>query len=367
MTFRSDTGFDDASFSGAALFDRASFSANISFVGVTFTDNASFVGVTFTDNFSFGGVTFTGNASFDGATFTGSDTSFVGATFTDNVGFDGVTFAGTVSFAGATFTRNALFKDATFARNALFNEATFTGDAWFEGTTFTGSALFAGATFGGTAWFSDAIAHAYDYRSVQFHTTDPGPWIGERVTLAGAVLHLRARVVVAAVEGDYRRLQSREGVHLVCLGDAVDLEDAEFLRRSILAHSASQPSIPERHHPGERPEGFDDLSPAEQGRWTAQEEAFQLAQSLVGELGPQQVKRTRLVSLRRATAGDLVLSGVGLEDCAFAGAHGLDKLRIDATCSFQRPPTWPWRTWRPFTGRRIIYEETQWRRAHTAG
>jgi uncharacterized protein (TIGR04141 family) len=54
--------------------------------------------------------------------------------------------------------------------------------------------------------------------------------------------------------------------------------------------------------------------------------------------------------LRRATAGDLVLSGVGLEDCAFAGAHGLDKLRISATCSFQRPPAWPSRTWRLFTG-----------------
>ena len=74
-----------------------------------------------------------------------------------------------------------------------------------------------------------------------------------------------------------------------------------------------------------------------------------------------------MVSLRRATAGDLVLSGVGLEDCAFAGAHGLDKLRISATCSFQRPPAWPSRTWRPFTGRQVIYEEAQWRQAHTSG
>jgi len=90
-------------------------------------------------------------------------------------------------------------------------------------------------------------------------------------------------------------------------------------------------------------------------------------QELVNELSHPQAKPSRVVSLRRATAGDLVLSGVVLEDCAFAGAHGLDKLRIDATCSFQRPPTWLRDTWRPFTGRHVISEEAQWRQAHTPG
>jgi hypothetical protein len=36
----------------------------------------------------------------------------------------------------------------------------------------------------------------------------------------------------------------------------------------------------------------------------------------------QETTPTRVASLRRATAGDLVLSGVGLDNCAFAGAHG---------------------------------------------
>jgi hypothetical protein len=99
----------------------------------------------------------------------------------------------------------------------------------------------------------------------------------------------------------------------------------------------------------------------------AKEKTFQLAKNLADKLGSQQVPQTRVVNLRRATAGDLVLSGVGLEDCAFAGAHGLDKMRIGATCSFQRPPTWPSRTWRPFTGRQVIFEEAQWRQAHTRG
>jgi len=178
---------------------------------------------------------------------------------------------------------------------------------------------------------------------------------------------VRARVAVAAAKTGCRRLQAREGVHLVVRGGAVNLEDAEFLRRSILAHSWSEPALPERQSPGERPEGFDELTPAAQAQWIAKEKAFQLAQQLADELGTQATTRTRVVSLRRATAGDLVLSGVGLEDCAFAGAHGLDKLRIGATCSFQRPPAWPSRTRRLFTVRQVTFEEAQWRQAHTRG
>jgi hypothetical protein len=171
------------------------------------------------------------------------------------------------------------------------------------------------------------------------------------VTLTGAVFHVRARLAVAAANNNCRRLQAREGVHLVVRGGAVDLEDAEFLRRSILAHSGSELTLPKPNDPGKRPAGFDDFTPAKQAQWMAKEKAFQLAKNLADELGSQRVPQTRVVSLRRATTGDLVLSGVGLDDCAFAGAHGLDKLRISATSSFQWPPAWPSRTWRLFTGR----------------
>ena len=108
-------------------------------------------------------------------------------------------------------------------------------------------------------------------------------------------------------------------MHLVVRSDAVDLEDAEFLRRSILAHSGSEPAVPERDNPGERPGRK--LTTLKQARWTAQEKSFRLARQLADELVLQQGKRTQVVSLRRATTGELVLSGVGLEDCAFAGAN----------------------------------------------
>ena len=385
-TFNGNAGFFDATFTGRAAFlgttgeeagfTHATFAGNASFTNATFTDyamfddatftSALFLATTFTGVAWFKGVTFTRMVVFDGATFTNSAV-FEGATFTGPAGFDAATFSQFAKFRDATFTGDADFDRATFTGDADFDSATFTGNADFDSATFTGDATFRRATFTGYAWYDNAIAHTFIFTLAQFHVAGPGPWAARHVWLAAAVFHMRARVAVAAVEVDCGRLQAREGLHLLVRGGAVDLEDAEFLRHSILAHSASEPSVPERSDPGERPEGFDALTLAEQARWTAKEEAFQFAQELADELGSQQVPQTQVVSLRRATAGDLVLSGVGLEDCAFAGAHGLDNLRISATCSFQRPPAWPSRTWRPFTSRRIIAEEAQWRQAHTRG
>jgi uncharacterized protein YjbI with pentapeptide repeats len=348
-TFTGDASFTGATFTGDAVFDNATFTSDAVFGGATFTSNARFTGATFTSNARFTGATFTSNAWFTGATFDD-------ATFTSDAWFDGATFTGDARFDDATFTGHARFDDATFTRDARFDDATFTRDAWFDGTTFTSN-----------AWFGGAIADAYDFSRAQFHTTDPGPWVAGQVTLTGAVFHVRARVAIAAANTYCDRLQAREGIHLLVRGGAVNLEDVELLRHSILAHSGSEPALPGRQSPGERPEGFDKLTPVEQARWTAPEKAFRLVEKLADELGPQETTRTQVVSLRRATAGDLVLSGVGLEDCAFAGAHGLDKLRIGATCSFQRPPAWPSRTWRLFTVRQVTFEEAQWRQAHTRG
>jgi hypothetical protein len=352
-------------FTGDARFDGTTFTAGAQFGSATFSGDAGFAVATVSGQAWFKDATFTSKAWFLSATFAG-DAQFEGATFNDTAWFDMATFGGEATFLEATFSHNVLFNGATFSDEVWFAGATFSGEAMFEGATFGDLACFASATFSHSALFNGAIADVYDLSRAQFHTMDPGPWIARRVTLTGAVFHLQARVAVAAVEKrDCRRLQAREGLHLIGRGGVVDLEDAEFLRRSILAHSASEPSVPERDDPGERPEGFYGLTPAEQEQWAGRDIAFQLAQELAAELGHEKMQQTQVGSLRRATASDLALSEVGLEDCAFAGAHGLDKLRIDATCSFQRPPTWPSHTWRPFTSRRVIFEEEQWRRTHT--
>jgi len=125
--------------------------------------------------------------------------------------------------------------------------------------------------------------------------------MARQVTLAGAVFRVRSRIGIAAAKVDCRRLQAREGVHLLVRGGGVDLEDAEFLRRSILAHSASEPDLPERTSPGERPEEFDKLTAAEQARWTAAEKTSQLSQQLADELSSQWTKPTRVMSLARVS------------------------------------------------------------------
>ena len=265
-TFTSDAWFTGATFTGFAWFDGATFTSDARFDGdawfngATFRGNAGFTGATFAGNAWFAGATFKGNAGFGDTTFTGN-AGFNGATFTGNAGFAGATFTSVAWFDGATFTGVAGFGDTTFTSNAGFTRATFSSYAGFTRATFTGNAGFTGATFTGNAGFTGAIANAYDFSRAQFHTADQGPWVARRVTLTGAVFHVRARAAVAAAKTCCDWLQAREGMHLLVRGGAVDLEDAELLRPSILAHSESEPALPKRQSPGEPPEGFDKLTP----------------------------------------------------------------------------------------------------------
>ncbi len=55
---------------------------------------------------------------------------------------------------------------------------------------------------------------------------------------------------------------------------------------------------------------------------------------LAGEIS----ERPQLVSLRRANVAGLGLSNVSVADCRFAGAHNLDKLRLESDVSFATAP-----------------------------
>jgi hypothetical protein len=84
-------------------------------------------------------------------------------------------------------------------------------------------------------------------------------------------------------------------------------------------------------------------------------------ESELARLAPQ----CHVTSLKRANIGELVLSDVVLDDCAFGGAHDLDKLRIGVRCSFQSTPRRL--GWRLFGRRHIVADELQWRQAHAGG
>jgi hypothetical protein len=148
-------------------------------------------------------------------------------------------------------------------------------------------------------------------------------------------------------------LQAREGAHFVLQCERVDLSDSEFLRRSIVSSPAAAQQIPPRlaSTPSEA------YSPRMEARSAAAAAVKKFRDDLEAELA-EISPRCCLTSLARANIGELVLSDVVLDDCVFAGAHGLDKLGIGARCSFQPTPRWR------MVRRRMIAEELQWRNAH---
>ncbi|MCW2651242.1 MAG: hypothetical protein JWR32_2218 [Mycobacterium sp.] len=358
---RFDDGVDfaGATFTSLAEFFDATFTGDTAFRGATFTGDALFSNATFTGDTEFDEATFAGRALFGGATFTG-DAFFSHATFTGDADFAEAAFTGDAGFRGATFTGDAVFDGATFTGRAFLGDATFTGEAAFRGAAFTGDAGFDGATFAGLAAFDRALAHRLSFTSAVFSAPDPGPWNASTVSLDRAVLAVRSRISITATEIDASWLQAREGAHLVLYCPRVDLSDSEFLRRSIVSSPAFAEEIPARNTP-EPPSGD---SPRERARAEAAAAAKELRDKLEKKLA-EVPPRCRVTSLTRANIGELVLSDVVLDNCAFARAHGLDKLRIGPGCSFQ--PTPRRLGWRLLGRRRIIAEELRWRQAHTGG
>jgi hypothetical protein len=66
-----------------------------------------------------------------------------------------------------------------------------------------------------------------------------------------------------------------------------------------------------------------------------------------------------LLSIRRANVGDLVVSGLDLSCCRFAGAHNLERLRLEGETNLASPPSLR------ATRRTVIAEEQEWRAART--
>lgn len=72
-------------------------------------------------------------------------------------------------------------------------------------------------------------------------------------------------------------------------------------------------------------------------------------------------ERPQLLSLRRANVAGLELSNVSAIDCRFAGAHSLDKLRLESDVSFTFAPVSLGSGRRNFDWRQVIAEERAWR------
>jgi hypothetical protein len=331
-----------------AQFEQATFQATAWFNGATFQGDARFDGATFQGDAQFDGATFQGDARFDGATFQG-DAGFNEATFQATAGFDGATFQGDAWFNGATFQATAWFNGATFQATAQFGEATFQDDAWFHTVTFQApagfpeatfraTARFHGATFQATAWFYGAIVR----RDAEFiwarfeQALQLGPLLVYGLLRLDAAHFTQLTLIEASSRGlSCQRTRFPAGVQFRLRGAHVVLDDADLPRPSLLT-------------------GVDTLSDARLAR--REQRLVQAVRRLAPQAAAELSTRPRLLSVQGTNVAGLGLANVDLAECRFAGAHNLDRLRLETSVTFvaasARLP-WDWR--------RVIAEERAWR------
>lgn len=299
-----------------ADFSRATFLSTATFAGCVFRGDALFDGATFKDDAQFGQATFKQTAWFAEATFL--DAWFSSATFSGDAVFSGATFKDDSGFASAIFEHIAWFNFATFKHVARFDDATFKDATRFEKSRFRGTVDFRRATFKQT-------------RTV-------GPLLACRGLVLDGVLFKQPVRIEASTPGlCCHQAQFDGGVQFWLRWARVVLDDTYLANPSTLA------GIPRLTDDG--------LAIEEQ----------QLARAWRRLLTREISERPRLLSLQRADVAGLGLSKVELADCRFAGAHNLDKLRMEADVSLVAAPTRPGRD-----RRQVIAEERTWRAQHSS-
>jgi uncharacterized protein YjbI with pentapeptide repeats len=343
-SFQGLAGFEGASFQGRAVFDTASFQDQAGFVGASFHGQARFDGASFQDRARFDGARFQRVAGFNGARFQRvavfykasfqdeawfrrvsfqDQAIFDKASFQGLAGFERTSFQAQAGFEGASFQDWTRFNWASFEGRASFEEASFQRAAAFDTVRFQGHAGFVQASFQGTAWFGGASFE---------RASHIGPLLARQLVLDGAVFGARVQLDVTAAALCARGAQFPAGVHLRLRYATVDLDDADLTAPAILAGVPSPfPELESREQ--QVSHGWERLPP-----------------------GPRQQRwRPRMLSVRRANVAGLRLADVDLRACRFAGAHNLDRLRIEGAPLFARTPGW-WRA-----RRKTLAEEQHWR------
>ena len=392
------------------------------FRGATFSGDGWFVGAAFSGDASFDGATFSRDASFDGATFS-SNVVFRGATFTGPALFDGATFNGNAGFAGATFTGDASIPRGDLQRRHLFIGATFTGDAGFRGRPSTATPVRRGHLQRRRLVRRGDLHRRRPVRRGDLQRRRPVPW-GDlqrrarlQATFSGSACSAeRPSAATPGSRGDlHRRRRVRQGdLHVRRFGGATFSGDAGFngatfkRRRRVRQREvrASAPVRPPAGLPGtgtgrravraassDRGQLDRDVLPPSaipggvrfRLRWArvvlddtdfsapsilagipplsigTGEREKQIARAWQRLLAGEISERPQLLSLRRANVAGLGLSNVSAADCQFAGAHNLDKLRLESDVSFATAPSPTGLGGRRWGGREVIAEERTWR------
>jgi uncharacterized protein YjbI with pentapeptide repeats len=284
----------NAQFEGPARFDKVVFPAEVRFDGASFEHEARF-----------------------GGEF-GSSSDFRRAIFHDLAAFGGTTFLGRADFSRARICGLALFNGSNFQGPASFGSAEFGTDAEFSDCSFAASARFSRAVFGGDTRFNRVVCKSdarFKYVTFERSRTFGRVKVEGELTFDGAVFSRHVSIEAEATLLSSRQVTFSEGVHMKVAGADIVLDDADFVRQSILVGDSAN-----------------------------------------GERAP------RLLGIRRSHVAPLVLSELDLRPCRFFGAHGLESMQIEESCDWPSVPTG-----QLLSRRHAIAEEHVWRRSRGGG
>jgi len=217
-----------------------------------------------------------------------------------------------VNFSGVEFSARADFAGVTFNDAASFRGARFRGEACFEGALFRKNA--------------DLTSAAFDrYGKL-------GPFVVmEHLVLDDALFAERITIEVAAAAVSARGAKFAGGV-LLRVGHAeLGLDDVDFARASTVSGV-----------------GWADTNHVFLS-------AFHALEADRGWLGIVR-HQPRLITLRGSQVAALSLSDVDLHAARYLGAHGLEALSVEASCSWPNGPSG-----RHHVGRETVAEEHFWR------
>jgi hypothetical protein len=231
-----------------------------------------------------------------------------------------------------TFQGNTGFGGVTFQGGAQFSGVIFKGPTWFHWTIFKDPAWFEGATFKDLIWFEGA-------RFEQARQLGPLLVYGV-LRLDGAHFAQSIQIEVACRGLSCQRTSFPAGVRFRLRGAQIVLDDdADLSGPSILA-------------------GITALSSAQLAK--REQRLVQAVRRLAPQAAVELSARPRLLSVQGANIAGLTVSNVDLAECRFAGAHNLDRLRLETEVTFSAAPVrLPW------DRRGVIAEERAWRAARS--
>ncbi len=290
--------FRRVDFIGRATFDSANL-GEVYFIDASFAGEAGFRHVTFAQECVFDAVKFGGMANFQEACFKDGaildeDTAFLGSAW-----FEKAIFLGRTYFGGVGFNGFAQFGGASFSCSVSFRGAVFEESAQFQDVHFGGGLDFAGVV----------VAQEAVFRGAEFEKADLlGPMLVEKLTLKSAVFRRNIRIESDVLESDTLEIDCTRAVFEE--GVSLRLSRAEVKFDQVILRKPS---------------------------------------TIVADTA------VALLSLRETDVADLMLTDVSLSECRFAGAHHLDKLRLEGTCTFGS-----------LRKRQVLAEELAWRADRSA-